>query len=35
VGMTSWYKHFSPMIGRLAGTKAPGSSEGRETEKYE
>ena len=35
VGMTSWYKHFSPMIGRLAGTKAPESSEGGETEKYE
>ena len=26
VGLTSWIKHYSPMIGRLAGTKAPGVS---------
>jgi len=38
VGKTSWYKHYSPMIGRLAGTKAPGSSENDKdvkTEKYD
>jgi len=38
VGETSWYKHYSSMIGRLAGTKAPGKSEaGKDgkTEKYE
>lgn len=38
VGKTSWFKHFSPMIGRLAGTKAPSSSESgkdSKTEKYE
>jgi hypothetical protein len=28
VGKTCWAKHYSPMIGRLAGTKAPGSSDG-------
>ena len=28
VGKTAWTKHYSPMIGRIAGTKAPGSSEG-------
>lgn len=28
IGVTSWYKHYSPMIGRLAGTKAPGASSG-------
>ncbi|CAG8960843.1 hypothetical protein HYFRA_00002380 [Hymenoscyphus fraxineus] len=27
IGETSWVKHFSPMIGRLTGTKAPGSDE--------
>jgi hypothetical protein len=37
LGQTSWYKHFSPMIGRLTGTKAPGDSDGADgkTEKYE
>jgi hypothetical protein len=38
IAETSWIKHYSPMIGRLAGTKAPGSSEGGKdgkTEKYE
>ena len=25
IGKTSWFKHYSPMIGRLAGTKAPES----------
>jgi hypothetical protein len=41
VGRTYWFKHYSPMIGRLAGTKAPGSSEGSpngekpKSEKYE
>jgi len=41
VGTTSWTKHYSPMIGRIAGTKAPGSeknvkdSNGAKTEKYE
>lgn len=41
VGPTSWIKHYSPMIGRLAGTKAPGSSNGSpdgekpKTDKYE
>ena len=34
VGKTYWFKHYSPMIGRLAGTKAPESeSKGKETEK--
>jgi len=28
VGRTYWFKHYSPMIGRLAGTKAPESAEG-------
>lgn len=32
VGPTCWTKHYSPMIGRLAGTKAP-KVEGREGEK--
>lgn len=38
VGKTFWYKHYSPMIGRLAGTKAPGSSgkdKSGKSEKYE
>lgn len=38
VGKTSWVKHYSPMIGRLAGTKAPGSdnsTDGGKTERYE
>ncbi len=42
VGETWWVKHYSPMIGRLVGTKAPGSSKGVEqngknpkTERYE
>jgi hypothetical protein len=38
IAETRWVKHYSPMIGRLAGTKAPGSSEGGKdgkTEKYE
>lgn len=43
VGPTNWIKHFSPMIGRIAGTKAPGSDDednvqpnGKpKTEKYE
>lgn len=37
IGVTSWTKHFSPMIGRIAGTKAPGSSSNGEKkpEKYE
>lgn len=42
VGKTSWIKHYSPMIGRLAGTKAPGSDnaagkdgEPSKAEKYE
>lgn len=41
VGVTSWFKHYSPMIGRLAGTKAPegsrGSPDGEKSkaEKYE
>jgi hypothetical protein len=30
IGVTSWYKHYSPMIGRLAGTKAPGTTSGYE-----
>lgn len=40
-GLTSWTKHYSPMIGRIAGTKAPGSSKGEvegdkpKAEKYE
>jgi hypothetical protein len=28
VGKTFWFKHYSPMIGRIAGTKAPGTSQG-------
>ena len=38
LGVTSWYKHYSPMIGRLAGTKAPGTASGNEenmTQRYE
>ena len=41
VGKTFWFKHYSPMIGRIAGTKAPGSSQGSQngekpkSEKYE
>lgn len=37
VAETYFFKHYSPMIGRLAGTKAPGSSSGGKpaTEKYE
>ena len=30
IGVTSWFKHYSPMIGRLAGTKAPGTTSGDE-----
>jgi hypothetical protein len=32
LGVTSWYKHYSPMIGRLAKTKAPGTSHGDDSE---
>jgi hypothetical protein len=32
VGETYWFKHCSPMIGRIAGTKAPGNSEGQNKE---
>jgi hypothetical protein len=38
IGDTAWVKHYSPMIGRIAGTKAPGSSQGgadNKTEKHE
>lgn len=38
IGTTSWFKHFSPMIGLLAGTKAPGTAtdaQGETIEKYE
>ena len=37
VGKTFWFKHYSPVIGRIAGTKAPGSEnkEGGKVEKYE
>lgn len=39
IAETSWIKHYSPMIGRLAGTKAPGSDHGgdgsKKVEKYE
>ncbi|TVY57892.1 hypothetical protein LCER1_G001430 [Lachnellula cervina] len=39
VGDTAWMKHYSPMIGRIAGTKAPGSTAGTDgkpkTEKYD
>lgn len=40
VGPAYWFKHYSPMIGRMLGTRAPGSSNGSEgsdskTEKYE
>jgi hypothetical protein len=37
VAETYFFKHYSPMIGRLAGTKAPGSESGDkpQTEKYE
>ena len=41
-GKTYWFKHYSPMIGRLAGTKAPerdvkekANGKGGEVEKYE
>ena len=32
VGKTYWFKHYSPMIGRIAGTKAPEISEGHNKE---
>lgn len=41
LGKTRWFKHFSPMIGYMLGTKAPGSSAGeteggeKKSEKYE
>ncbi|TEY49442.1 hypothetical protein BOTCAL_0286g00010 [Botryotinia calthae] len=37
VAETYFFKHYSPMIGRLAGTKAPGSESGGkpQTEKYD
>ena len=40
LGVLAWTKHFSPMIGRMVGTKAPGSSDGAngdesKTERYE
>ncbi|TGO31599.1 hypothetical protein BHYA_0495g00050 [Botrytis hyacinthi] len=37
VAETYFFKHYSPMIGRLAGTKAPGSASGDQpqTEKYD
>jgi hypothetical protein len=37
VGPLNWAKHYSPMIGRLVGTKAPGDeqTEAGKTEKYE
>ncbi|KAH6675461.1 hypothetical protein B0J14DRAFT_363980 [Halenospora varia] len=38
IAETTWTKHYSPMIGRIAGTKAPGSSQGGQdskTEKYD
>lgn len=35
VGKTSWFKHYSPMIGRLVGTKAPGEMSENKTSKYE
>lgn len=40
LGEVCWTKHFSPMIGRMVGTKAPGSSDGpngdqSKTERYE
>lgn len=40
LGEVSWTKHYSPMIGRIVGTKAPGSSDGpkgdeSKTERYE
>ncbi|KAG9236896.1 hypothetical protein BJ875DRAFT_198913 [Amylocarpus encephaloides] len=37
IGETAWVKHYSPMIGRIAGTKAPGSDSqpGGKTEKYD
>lgn len=34
VGPCAWSRHFSPMIGRLAGTKEPGKSKEGTTEKY-
>ncbi|RDW63941.1 hypothetical protein BP5796_10443 [Coleophoma crateriformis] len=37
LGDTFWFKHYSPMIGRIAGTKAPGSTAGKDgkTERYD
>jgi hypothetical protein len=37
LGPTTWTKHYSPMIGRLAGTKNPEDGKGKagKTEKYE
>lgn len=37
LGPTTWTRHYSPMIGRLAGTKNPEGGNGQEgkTEKYE
>ena len=34
VGPCAWVQHFSPMIGRLAGTKDPGKDGGSEHYKY-
>ncbi|KAL8874692.1 MAG: hypothetical protein Q9174_000032 [Haloplaca sp. 1 TL-2023] len=34
VGPCAWSRHLSPMIGRLAGTKAPGTGKEGKTEKY-
>lgn len=34
VGPCAWSRHFSPMIGRLAGTKEPGKGKEGTTEKY-
>lgn len=33
VGPTAWTKHYSPMIGRIAGTKAPKTEDGNDGEK--
>lgn len=37
VGDTAWIQHYSPMIGRIAGTKAPGNDQSgkQKAEKYE
>ncbi|RDW77314.1 hypothetical protein BP6252_05367 [Coleophoma cylindrospora] len=37
LGDTFWFKHYSPMIGRIAGTKAPGGIAGKDgkTERYD